>query len=140
MSAAHRSGRVRAIGALLLALFVCGQAYAVAHRALVRHEVCYIDGEVVHGYHGHDLAPTEVHDSEETEGPAVTAAEGEEEHAEHCSVVLLRDPRKCVFEPVTLDMGLAARKLTVAALRSQALGSRIPVLRFAPKQSPPRAA
>jgi len=140
MPFAPRSNRTRAFGALLLALFVCAQTYTVAHHSLVRHEVCHVDGELAHGEHGHasDLAGT--HESDETDDLALTGTEEEEDHAEHCSVALLRDQRKCVFEPVPLDLGLAARKLTVAALRSQALGSRIPVLRFAPKQSPPRAA
>lgn len=137
----RRSNRARAIGALLLALFVFGQVYAVAHRALVQHVVCPVDGELAHGGHAHGVATTKVDDSKGTDGPIVTPTESEKEHAQHCSVVLIHEHRKCLFvEPVPAHVEPAARQTAVAPLRSQTLGSRIPVLRYAPKQSPPHAA
>lgn len=141
MSSPHRirgsRARLRVWSVLVLGLFVVGQVSFVAHRALVQHDVCPVDGELAHGGHGHGHDEAQG-DEVDPRGLALEARSAGDDHAEHCLLVTLRDPSTPPDGSVAPRVVPAADpRETTACLPSD--GGGIPILQFAPKQSPPRA-
>ena len=124
-----RQGRLRAAIALLL---LC-QLAPLAHTALSEHRVCLAHGGFVEDHDGSHAA--EHARSPAAEGPVVGAAESGEDHAHCLSLGVLA---------ATPDIGARAHALhdyavtpVPQALARAAAESAAPLLRLAPKTSPP---
>lgn len=134
-----RRGRRRsAVGLVLLALFLLGQTYALAHHTLVAHHVCPEDGQLAHGEHGHDVHVEEA--EAEPTGPIATSEEGEDGHGDHCAVPTLRDQRDEIAFPLASEAAPLQPGVPDDLPHSQVFASRVPLFRLAPKQSPPQVA
>ena len=150
--------RRRALSLWLLALFVLGQTYSVAHHALVDHHVCAESGKLVHGghvhsahgHHCHSDGPTTHEDSEhlhasslerraESEFPSGPVASSDEgvEHGGFCRIPRPGELRKFVPPGSPLGFERPAAAAIVDVLRSQTFECRIALFRLAPKHPPP---
>ncbi len=134
----RRSSTLRAFAGLCLLV----QLVAMAHLVLVRHDLCPVHGEVMHG--GEALA-VEIHagDGESAGRSAVTVraarpAEAGSDADDHCQALTeRRDVARPVAPCAHLDVAvadLAAPTPTAPSARARAL------YRLAPKISPPAAA
>jgi len=128
-------------GLFLLVLFVLGQIGALVHHTLVEHEVCPVDGQLVHGDHGHGDSSSPSSSMEDGGAKVVvgpTDADGE--HGEHCSIPDSREPRKHALVPPSSRVEPLGLVRNAVSLHSQTFESGIPLFRLAPKQSPPQVA
>ena len=122
--------------AVIASLVFAAQLASAAHLVLVRHEVCPLDGELVHSdeagaHHG------SVH-ARNDRVPAFTLARESASHHghEHCVLASQRRDRASLHDA---RIGLHAPDaiLTCRSPDAGELPDRIAVHRLAPKQSPP---
>lgn len=130
----------RVAGAILLSCFLIAQVFAAAHSAMVRHVLCPVHGELVHGDHEHGASSASTNGGEDSSAPALCAAANEEGHSKHCSVVLLSKQRTALFHAQSVRLAVSAASEQTGSLRSHADGIGIAVFLYAPKQSPPHEA
>ena len=121
-------------------LFLIGWAARAVHVA-APHEICPIDGKLVHCAHGHEHADEDHsgedhHAEESSHGPRVRPGDADGEHGDHCSLPEGRDELHPVRLPVPSASMKTARRET--ALRPDAVPARqIALVLLAPKNSPP---
>mgnify|MGYP005995182997 CR=1 FL=1 len=132
---------------LALVAFVVSWMAPIAHEAFTEHVVCVEHGEIAHAGAAHGTEglspqvavaePSDLHDTHDAQGPALSAGSAAAEHDEHCQHVVLRDPRR----PPVLASVLADVFADSSARPLVEPGARLFVARrlyrLAPKGSPP---
>jgi hypothetical protein len=128
LPAAHQR---RLASLLFLALCCAAQLYLQAHQAFVPHHLCPVDGELAHASH----VATD-HGAEDV-GPALSSPSEDDEHEEHCSLLLGGVQRKVALRSASIGIPPAPRLVRDDVVRSAPRHAAVAVLAYAPKQSPP---
>jgi hypothetical protein len=122
------------LAGLIASLLIVGQLAGAAHLVLVHHEVCPIDGELVHAGGGqHSAAHRAV-----GVAPAVFPSEAAEDHHGHEHCILASHRRSATLRNARVTSHAPPRVvLTSSALERAPRPSGAALLLVAPKQSPP---
>lgn len=129
-----RTGRAakRAVALAAALLVPASQVAPLVHLALVRHATCPEHGELI------ELGAGAVHGAPAPEGSVSRSpAAGEDHEHDHC--LLACQPRQDAARVVALAGSLPATERSAPGVQPASAAPGVPLLRVAPKQSPPAA-
>ena len=130
---------VRIARSLLALLCIAGHVGAVAHYAIVRHEVCPEHGELVDAHGGPDdhRPATDAHGSS-SDVPLIAASADGDAHGDHDHCALACERRDHALIGANVVVALAPPADVGPPLSVTLLSHRsISILQLAPKASPP---